>query len=130
MDEQEKLTNEIAHIAKQTGFNDQLLLKDYYLTHLLYAIRNIPEAYFKGGTALNKIFLDHARLSEDIDFTVRNLAQATKYVYKQLPTLPFIHNVTTGKNTPGFIRIICHYKTFSNEDETIYIVSSSLLNVL
>ena len=44
--------------------------KDYYLTLILYLIKDVNGIYFKGGTALNKIFLNHARLSEDIDFTL------------------------------------------------------------
>jgi len=61
--------NELKVIAGDKNFNIKLIEKDYLLTQLLYLLRDINGIYFKGGTALNKIFLNHARLSEDLDFT-------------------------------------------------------------
>src|SRR3989344_2336694 len=62
--------NYFEEIVVKTGFARPLLLKDYYLTLILYLIKDVNGIYFKGGTALNKIFLNHARLSEDIDFSL------------------------------------------------------------
>ena len=57
-------------INSEHPFQRALLVKDYYLTLILYLLRNIEGIYFKGGTAINKMFLSHARLSEDLDFVL------------------------------------------------------------
>lgn len=47
------------------------LEKDYALTNLLSVIANFPKLnkiVFKGGTALNKIYFENFRFSEDLDF--------------------------------------------------------------
>ena len=71
MDELKTISEiEFNDIVARTGFNKDKLKKDYYLTLILYLIKDVKGIYFKGGTALNKIFLNHARLSEDIDFSL------------------------------------------------------------
>lgn len=51
-------------------FTTYVIEKDYYLTKLLLAIEEFCQdrLVLKGGTALNKIFLGHYRMSEDLDF--------------------------------------------------------------
>ena len=68
--------DELKVISGKLGFDLETTIKDYQLTVLLYYLSSIKGVYFKGGTALNKIFLNHLRLSEDLDFTV------TESVYK------------------------------------------------
>ena len=69
MDEIKRITkNELYEIASTKRFTKELLAKDYVLTEMLFLLRNIPNVYFKGGTALQKTILHHSRLSEDIDF--------------------------------------------------------------
>jgi predicted nucleotidyltransferase component of viral defense system len=53
----------IKRVSAATGFDQRLLIQDYYVTAMLYLLRDVQGIYFKGGTALNKIFLDYARLS-------------------------------------------------------------------
>ncbi len=62
--------NELKIIADENGFNINLIEKDYLITSLLYLLKDINGVYFKGGTAINKILLNHARLSEE---SVKNL---------------------------------------------------------
>jgi len=62
--------DELKILSGEKNFNLALLEKDYLLTQLLYLLKDIKGIYFKGGTALNKIFLGYARLSEDLDFTL------------------------------------------------------------
>ena len=65
-----------------------LVKKDYYLTLILYFIRNVEGIYFKGGTALNKIFLNHAGLSEDLDFSLtRNEKEVKDEISKNVSFL-------------------------------------------
>ncbi len=107
-------------IADSHDFNIQLMEKDYLLTELLYLIKDVEGIYFKGGTALNKIFLDHARLSEDLDFTVtRRLANVERDIKKRLKGTRFTQ-ITHDKRVSHFVRLIVHYKLY-HEQGTIFI---------
>ena len=91
--------NYFEEIVVKTGFARPLLLKDYYLTLILYLIKDVNGIYFKGGTALNKIFLNHARLSEDIDFTLtRNEKEVKKEIWKVLLKSGLFNDITEGKS--------------------------------
>jgi len=59
-------------IASKQKFRLGVLEKDYYLTLILNEVYQhlSDRLIFKGGTLLNKIYLDHHRLSEDLDFTL------------------------------------------------------------
>ena len=71
--------DEFNDIASGLKFDRLKLTKDYFVTLLLYLIKDVNGIYFKGGTALNKIFLNHARLSEDLDFSLtRNEKEVKK----------------------------------------------------
>mgnify|MGYP001287348169 CR=1 FL=1 len=111
---------ELKIIAGEKGFNIELLEKDYLLTYLLYLIKDVEGIYFKGGTALNKIFLDYARLSEDLDFTLtRKLPEVEKNIKKKLKGTIF-NKITHDKRVEKFVRLIVHYKQF-HEEGTIFI---------
>ena len=75
--------DELKIIAAEQGFNFQLLEKDYLLTYLLFLIKDVEHIHFKGGTALNKIFLEHVRLSEDLDFTLTGDLQKVESKIKE-----------------------------------------------
>ena len=63
MDEIKRITEEeFDNVVSLHKFNKKLLLKDYFITIILFLIKDVEGIYFKGGTALNKIFLNHARL--------------------------------------------------------------------
>jgi predicted nucleotidyltransferase component of viral defense system len=67
-----KLGDLISFIAGTHGFRQGIIEKDFYITLVL---NNISEhlsdsLVFKGGTLLNKIYLNYHRLSEDLDFTL------------------------------------------------------------
>ena len=74
---------DLQDISHKKGFSIELLEKDYLLTNLLYLIRDVKGIYFKGGTALNKIFLNHIRLSEDLDFTLTGKLSSIEKEIKQ-----------------------------------------------
>ncbi|MEK6974560.1 MAG: nucleotidyl transferase AbiEii/AbiGii toxin family protein [Nanoarchaeota archaeon] len=112
----------IADIVSRTSFNEDILTKDYYLTKVLYLIKDVEGIYFKGGTALQKIFLNYSRLSEDIDFTVtKNVIEIEKEIKNILKTQDFVKKIENGKSVDKFIRIIIHYDNFSEEEDTIFI---------
>ena len=54
----ELLEDEFNQIVVDVGFNRELLVKDYYITFMLYLLKDVKGIVFKGGTALQKTFLD------------------------------------------------------------------------
>ena len=64
--------------AAKTGFNSQLVEKDYFCTVLLAYLNRHGDSplVFKGGTCLAKVHADFYRLSEDLDFTIPIAADA------------------------------------------------------
>src|SRR3989338_1692029 len=123
MAEIKKLTEkEFNDIASRFRFKPETLGKDYYLTLILFLIKDVEGIYFKGGTALQKIFLHHARLSEDIDFTVtRNVKIIQSEILKILEPTGFFTKITEDKNLEGFLRIVVHYNGFMGEKEEVFI---------
>lgn len=68
-----EFTKYINKTAKETGFSDYLMEKDFYVTLLLNeANKRINGLVFKGGTSLSKCFKLIDRFSEDIDLSLNN----------------------------------------------------------
>jgi predicted nucleotidyltransferase component of viral defense system len=112
--------DELKVIAGEKNFNIKLIEKDYVLTQLLYLLKNINGIYFKGGTALNKIFLNHSRLSEDLDFTTtKKVSEIEKQIKAKLKGTKF-RKITHDKRVEKFTRLIVHYKLF-HEEGTIFV---------
>ncbi len=107
--------SELKIISDEKGYNIYLIEKDYLITYLLFLIRDVKNIYFKGGTAINKIFLNHARLSEDLDFTLTGkLSIVEKEVKNKLKGTIF-SKITHDKKVAKFVRLIIHYKLFHDE---------------
>ena len=120
----------IQDIYASRGFTLRLLVKDYYLTLILYLIRNVEGIYFKGGTAINKIFLNHSRLSEDIDFTLtRNIAEVKKEIAEIIQKSGLFEGITEDKNVEGFLRMIIHYN-LNDQKGTVFIDLNQRGNIL
>lgn len=66
-----KLKDIINYVADKQGFRPAIIEKDYYLTRILNAVNQhlSSDIIFKGGTLLNKAYLNYHRLSEDLDFS-------------------------------------------------------------
>lgn len=113
---------EFEDILARTKFNRGKLTKDYFITLLLYLIKDINEIYFKGGTALNKIFLNHARLSEDIDFSLtREVSDVKKEIVEVIEKSGLFEKITEDKNVEGFLRIVVEYTGFGGEKDNVFI---------
>jgi len=99
-------------IIAEKGFEEQLLVKDYYITVLLHIMRNIRGIHFKGGTAINKTILDHARISEDIDFTIdRPLSEVRMEIEQTINSSKMFGTISHDKNVDKFVRLIVPYDT-------------------
>jgi predicted nucleotidyltransferase component of viral defense system len=123
MVEVKKLTDmEFRHIVSLHRFNSMPLTKDYYLTWILYLLKDLEGLYFKGGTALNKIVLNYARLSEDVDYTVTSDLMLIKRQIKEiLVKSGLFEEITQDKDVEGFTRLVAHYKGFSAETGRVFI---------
>lgn len=123
MDEIKKITSDkLNEIVASTGFDRDLVLKDYYITVLLYLMKEIEGIYFKGGTALEKIFLNYHRISEDIDFTLtRDLETIKKEVAGVIEKSGFFDKITKDKDVDGFTRLIAHYSGSAKREGTVFI---------
>lgn len=87
-----------------------LITKDYYVTLILYLIKETDGIYFKGGTALQKIILSHSRLSEDIDFTVtRDIAKVRNEIITKLELGKFFSKIALERDLAQFVRILTYY---------------------
>ena len=114
--------SELKIISDKEGFNINLIEKDYLITYLLYLLKDINNVYFKGGTAINKILLNHARLSEDIDFTLtREVSEVKKEIIPIIEKSGLSDKISEDKNVEGFLRIIVHYTGFDGAKESVFI---------
>lgn len=112
MDKKKRITEEdLLNVSASTGFKEPLITKDYYITEILYLLKDVEGIYFKGGTALHKIFLDHKRLSEDVDYTItRDIKSLRKEIEQIVMSCGLFDKISQDKNVEGFLRLIAHYK--------------------
>lgn len=60
-------------VARETGIAAALIEKDYWVTHILWALHGSGlDIWFKGGTSLSKAFALIQRFSEDLDLMIRH----------------------------------------------------------
>ena len=67
------LKDVIYYLSDKQGFIASVIEKDFHLTRILNGVNEYlsTDIVFKGGTLLNKVYLNYHRLSEDLDFTYR-----------------------------------------------------------
>ena len=77
--------HEALNIQQLFGTSLSQVQKDHAISHVLSALRNFKtELVFYGGTGLARTFLEHGRLSEDIDFFTSN----RDALLRELDTIP------------------------------------------
>lgn len=123
MDEIKRINHsKFLEIISDKGFNAKYLTKDYFLTVMLYLIKDVEGLYFKGGTAIQKIILNHSRLSEDLDFTLtRDVKTIIEEITTKLNESKLFGKITKDKDVEGFTRLVIHYKDFTNNEDSIFI---------
>jgi predicted nucleotidyltransferase component of viral defense system len=64
----------IYYLSDEQGFVASVIEKDFHLTRILNRVNEYlsTDIVFKGGTLLNKVYLNYHRLSEDLDFEFRD----------------------------------------------------------
>lgn len=120
------------YLAGEKGFNILYFEKDYFLTLLLYFLKDVEGLYFKGGTALNKIFLNHRRLSEDIDFSCsKPISEIREEILKIIEEQKeFFPKMELQKQTPTFTRINVYYSSYQKEGLYAFIDLNSKASIL
>lgn len=114
--------DEIKILSAKTGFNFPILAKDYYVTIILYLLRDIEGIYFKGGTAIQKLILDYSRLSEDVDYTLtRDLEEVKQIIEKTIKECGLFERITKDKDVDEFVRLIVHYKDPFDQEGHVFI---------
>jgi predicted nucleotidyltransferase component of viral defense system len=114
--------DEFNDIASRLRFDRVKLTKDYFVTLLLYLIKDVDGIYFKGGTALNKIFLNHARLSEDMDFSlIREVSDVKKEIVEVVEKSRLFGKITYDKHVDGFLRVVVEYTSFDGQKDKVFI---------
>lgn len=69
----------ILRVSLESGIDAAIVEKDYYVSLLLYAIREaVPDIIFKGGTSLSKCYHVIDRFSEDIDLSIFESVKPTE----------------------------------------------------
>ena len=70
------LKDVIYYLSDEQGFIASVIEKDFHLTRILNGVNEYlsTDIVFKGGTLLNKVYLNYHRLSEDLDFAYRGNA--------------------------------------------------------
>ena len=117
-------------IIAEKGFLRELLIKDYYITVLLFLLKEVKGIHFKGGTALQKTILDYSRLSEDIDFTLdRDLENVKMDITKKIIDSKLFREIAKDKDVDGFTRLIVHYDSELGKD-TVFIDLNERGNLL
>jgi predicted nucleotidyltransferase component of viral defense system len=66
-------SREIKERAREYGVPPSTIERDYAQNRLLAHLRPIPMA-LKGGTGIRKVFIEHYRFSDDLDFTLLEMA--------------------------------------------------------
>ncbi len=123
--------NKLRYLSGARGFNLIYLEKDYYLTLALYLLKDIEGIFFKGGTALNKAFLNHARLSEDLDFVSKmGLENVARGITNALNKKDFFLKHQFEKKTSNFFRLKIFYKTFFNKTNFVILDINSKASVI
>jgi len=123
MAEIKRMTDEeFDDIASTLKFDRVKLTKDYIITVLLYLLKDVEGIYFKGGTALQKIFLDHSRLSEDIDFTITKEVRIVKNeINSIIEKSKMFDGTSEDKDVEGFLRIVVNYTSFDGLRDKVFI---------
>jgi predicted nucleotidyltransferase component of viral defense system len=112
----------IRNLVGSTGFDTALLTKDYYVTAILYLLKDVKGMYFKGGTALQKIFLEYSRLSEDVDYTcTRKISVLRREIKDIILQSGLFDKVMKDKDVDGFLRLVVHYKDLAGKDDAVFI---------
>ncbi|MBN2142782.1 nucleotidyl transferase AbiEii/AbiGii toxin family protein [Candidatus Woesearchaeota archaeon] len=108
----ELLEEELLQIMADRGFARALTLKDYYISIILYLLKDVKGICFKGGTALQKTLLDYSRLSEDIDFTLtRDLNKVKEEIIRILNDSKLFGKIDKDKDVTKFTRLIAPYSS-------------------
>ncbi|MFH1511108.1 MAG: nucleotidyl transferase AbiEii/AbiGii toxin family protein [Candidatus Woesearchaeota archaeon] len=113
---------EFNDVISTLPYRKEIMIKDYYITVILYLLKDLAGICFKGGTALQKMFLNYSRMSEDIDFTVTgDLEVVRKAVVNHIKSCEIYARISVDKDVDGFTRLVIAYKGFDGREGPVLI---------
>lgn len=128
----------IAFTAAATGFNGQVIEKDYFCTVVLADLSRHGGAnlIFKGGTCLAKVHAGFYRLSEDLDFAISmpvdasrserseataTLKQVVAAISQRMPGFSCDAELKGANDSSQYNGIVSYRSVLSGEREPIFI---------
>ena len=127
----------LLYTANMTGFNSQLVEKDYFCSVLLsFLYSDESPLVFKGGTCLSKVYGEFYRLSEDIDFmistptdssrsfrrkTIEPLKKMIGHISNVLSVFTILENLTGRNNSTQYIAQVQYRSSIREVPATIKI---------
>jgi len=128
----------IAFTAAKTGFNGQVIEKDYFCTVLLedFARHGGVDLIFKGGTCLAKVHAGFYRLSEDLDFAIPMHVNASRAersraadaikravvdVSERLPCFSCQTELRGANDSTQYSGVLTYRSVVSGEQETVLV---------
>jgi predicted nucleotidyltransferase component of viral defense system len=127
----------LLYTANMTGFNSQLVEKDYFCSVLLSFLYSYESSLvFKGGTCLSKVYGEFYRLSEDIDFmistptdssrsfrrkTIEPLKKMIGHISNVLSVFTILENLTGRNNSTQYIAQVQYRSSIREVPATIKI---------
>lgn len=82
---------EISKVANELKLRDTQIEKDYVIGWILKGISNInylkENLIFKGGTAIRKLYINDYRLSEDMDFSIKENSMDSKRIKNEFENM-------------------------------------------
>jgi predicted nucleotidyltransferase component of viral defense system len=104
-DDPELFREAVRFTAAQTGFMPRLIEKDYFCTVVLEYLAAQVELVFRGATCLAKVHNEFYRLSEDLDFVIPSLLDASRSDRSRLAAGSKRAVGSIGRQVPG-VRLI------------------------
>lgn len=107
---------ELLEQARLRNLNLQIIEKDYVLGWLLFGFSRFDSLYFKGGTALSKVYFPQTwRLSEDLDFAFEGenfetITGITETIFRELKEISGINfEIKNQFSNPEYLQLKIRY---------------------
>jgi len=116
------LKDVIYYLSDEQGFVASVIEKDFHLTRILNRINEYlsTDIVFKGGTLLNKVYLNYHRLSEDLDFAYRGDTDLSTRVKRSKVITPIREKIPEFLDMLGLTSDNPEGKGFNNSTQYLF----------
>ena len=112
----------IYYLSDEQGFVASVIEKDFYLTKILNGVNKhlSTDIVFKGGTLLNKVYLNYHRLSEDLDFAYRGDVDLSTRGKRSKAIMPIREKIPAFLDVLGLTSDNPEGKGFNNSTQYLF----------